>query len=290
MNLLYLVFGNQPEIHAQANFSILTFLQQKEQLEYIIVLTDSPSYYNHIKDERLKIEIIDDAQLTAWKGPYSFFWRIKIKAIEYIANLYQEHSLLYVDADTFLFRDLSALKTLLESGNNVMHINEGKLSEMKSKTTSKMWKQIRGKSFANITMSKDDCMWNAGAVGISKSKFKDTIPLALELCDTMCEAKVTDRLIEQFALSVALNKTADLNAADTNIGHYWGNKKEWNQLIQNFFLSSHLKELSYEMQLSELQKLDFTTLPIFVKTPNTRERLINFVTRLFSDKHKTYIK
>ena len=39
MNLMYLVFGNNIDIHKQANFSILTFLTQKKFINKVIVVT-----------------------------------------------------------------------------------------------------------------------------------------------------------------------------------------------------------------------------------------------------------
>ena len=289
MNLVYLVFGNNVEIHNQANFSILTFLLQKEHIEHIIIVTDEPSYYKHLKNDKIKIEQINQAQLNDWKGEYNFFWRIKIKAIEYVSNSYKSQSLVYLDADTFGFQNLNKIAKTLNKGHNIMHLNEGKLSEIKSKTTKKMWKQIKNKSFGAIQIQENDCMWNAGVVGISKANISETIPLALAICDEMCEHKVTDRLIEQFALSVALNKTGELMPVDSYIGHYWGNKDEWNTLINTFFLKSHLSSFTFEEELASIKNIDFTQLPIHIKIPNTRERLTKVITKVFPEKYRTYI-
>ena len=290
MNLLYLVFGNQSEIHAQANFSILTFLQQKEHLQYIIIVTDEPSYYSHLVDEKIKIEVINKKVLKDWKGAYDLFFRVKIKALEYIANSYKDASILYLDADTFLHGNLSQIKDALDNGNNVMHLNEGQLSQMKTKTTRKMWNGIKFKSFNGIKIDENISMWNAGVVGISEPNLEETIPLALAICDAICEENVANRLIEQFAFSVALNDTAKLSASESNIGHYWGNKNEWSDFINDFFLSSHLSNLSFEDEQHAIQNIDFTKLAVFIKTPNTRGRLVNFITKLFPDKHKEFIK
>lgn len=41
----------------------------------------------------------------------------------------------------------------------------------------------------------------------------------------MCAEKVTDSLIEQFALSIATNEPNKLLSAENDIGHYWGIKR-----------------------------------------------------------------
>ena len=290
MNLLYLVFGDNATIHSQANFSILTFLSQKEHLNKIIVLTDNPQYYNHLSEvDCFHLEPIDEKGLNNWKGEHNFFWRIKIKALEHISKRFTANHLLYVDADTFLFNNLEKVKQHLDSGCNIMHLNEGELSEIKSKTTSKMWRQIKGKTYSGEVITKNHHMWNAGVVGISKQNFQNTIPKALAICDQMCNERVTDRLIEQFALSVALNQNNNLVASDKHIGHYWGNKAQWNQLINDCFLMFHFSSYSLSKQMEYISEIDFYSLPTIVKIPNTRKKLVSLITKLFPYKFKKYI-
>lgn len=289
MNLVYLVFGNNPSIHSQANFSILSFLTQKEQLNKIIVVTDNAKYYNHIKEmDCMHLEVIDETILNNWKGEHNFFWRIKIKALEHISNHFPSKHMLYLDADTFLYNKLEEIKRELDSGKNVMHLNEGKLSEIKSKTTSKMWDQIKGNSYLGIQINKNHCMWNAGVVGISKQNFNAVIPQALTICDQMCKENVTDRLIEQFALSIALDEKDNLVASDKNIGHYWGNKQQWNQFINNCFLKFHFLNYSITQQIEFIKAINFSSLPIQVKVPNTRIRLTSIIAKLFPNKFEKY--
>lgn len=289
MNLMYLVFGNSIDIHKQANFSILTFLTQKKVINKVIVVTDNPKYYIHITDDKFEIECISEQQLSEWKGPHNYFWRIKIKSIEYIFKKHPNHSIIYLDADTFLFKNLDILSEHLNNGLNVMHINEGKLSTIKSKTTSKMWKQIQNKTFGSIIMNEQHCMWNAGVVGISKLHFESSISEALKICDQMCSNKVTDRLIEQFALSVALSSTSTLVSVEHQIGHYWGNKNEWNKFIDDFFLTTLFSSLTFEEEQKMIEEINFSKIAVNIKIPNTRIRLIKKITKLFPDKYKIFM-
>ncbi|MEH0153850.1 hypothetical protein V6R21_06860 [Limibacter armeniacum] len=292
MNILYLVFGDNIQNHKQANFSIYTFLLQKDFVDHIIIVTDAPSYYSHLKDSRVIVKSVDEQTLNDWRGPYDFFWRIKIKAVEAIAYEFKDTSLLYLDSDTFLYGDLAEIKNRLDKGFNTMHLNEGKLSELGSKTEKKMWDQSNGKSFGGVTINAEHCMWNAGVIGISHKNFSNTIPLSLSICDDMCKGGVTRRLIEQFAFSVALCADEDtpMVASDDIIGHYWGNKEGWNEVITSFFVKAHLGGLTQDEELEELRKMDLLKIPVKVGIPNTRKRLHKLIMKWFPDKGIEYIQ
>ena len=71
MQLLYLVFGANVRNHFQANFSILTFLQQPAALSGITVVTDAPDFYQHLA-EHVTVLPIAAATLQEWKGQFDF--------------------------------------------------------------------------------------------------------------------------------------------------------------------------------------------------------------------------
>ena len=118
----------------------------------------------------------------------------------------------------------------------------------------------------------------------------EAIELALRICDELCEQQVTPRLIEQFALSVALAETYTLRAARTYIGHYWSTKDDWNASITAFFLESHLKKRTVEAELAALSTFDYQKLPIKKKVRNTQRRLEKLVHRLFPPKQVDFIE
>lgn len=41
-----------------------------------------------------------------WQGSYGYFFRLKIKALEYVAKEYPNQNLLYLDGDTFIYNSL----------------------------------------------------------------------------------------------------------------------------------------------------------------------------------------
>ena len=278
MNILYLVFGENQQNHAQAYFSICSFLGQMDTNDRVYVMTDAPDFYERL-NEKIKILTINKTQLDDWQGTHQFFWRAKIKAIEHICRLHPEESVLYLDTDTFLYSDIEKLKSDLE--NPVMHLNEGVLSQLKSKTEKLMWQQVGNKVFGGTLIQSNHAMWNAGVVGIPGNKGLKICQLALDICDDMLEANVTRRLIEQFALGVALSENNEMKSAENHIGHYWSNKEEWSVAIQRFIINSSLKNNSLEADIENIKRFNFNKIAIQKRIPNTQKRLKKLVEKWF---------
>lgn len=283
MNILYLVFGNNLNVHLQVQFSIMTFLHELSEVDKIHVITTNSTYYEHLKD-KINILPITEQKLKEWRGKHNFFWRCKIKAIEYIAHTYPEQDFMYLDGDTFLRDKLTPIKLTLSEGFGMMHLNEGHPKDMMTKSLS-MWNTIKGHSYQGVTLSEKHNMWNAGVVAIPGNKLAETVKLALALCDGMLDDQAEPIVIEQYSLSVALYECTKLTEAKPWIGHYWGNKEEWNQYIHNFFLTSLATNRSIEDEiLAVANNKDYCDLPIHVKVSNTKRRLIKLLNHLFPDK------
>ena len=286
MNILYLVFGDVQRNHSQAYFSICSFLGQMEDSDRVFVMTDMPIYYSRL-GEKINILALNPQNLIEWQGEYKFFWRAKIKAIEYVCNLNPHEETLYLDTDTFLFSGLKELKRQLK--NPVMHLNEGKLSELKSKTEKLMWQQVNNRTFGGLQILPKHGMWNAGVVGIPANKGQKICELALNICDDMLKENVTKRLIEQFALAISLSENGNLSPVDDFIGHYWSNKEEWNEAIQQFMLNSFLKNHTLQDDIDAISTFDFSKIAILKRTPNTQIRLKKLITKWFPSEDKGFI-
>lgn len=287
MNLMYLTFGNNLKNHYQANFSIISFLKYKSNITSITIFTDYPEFYDHLGDN-VTIEIIDKNTLTKWEGEYQFFWRVKIKAIQFLINKLGEEPIMYLDSDTFLYGDLNIINESLKSGNSLMHEKEGDLNKLSTKTEKLMWKQSNGKKFGGVLINEKSAMWNAGTIVIPSKGNKDVMQLALNICDDMCKENVTRRLIEQFSISVALDVTYGLKPAKKTIGHYWGNKEEWSKIIELFFINSKLLNLNLEQTINEFNKMELTKIPTRVKISSAKSKLIKKINNLFPIKNKLY--
>ncbi|MCP9234997.1 hypothetical protein [Lewinella sp. JB7] len=276
MIFFYLTFGPNLEVHRQAVFSAMTILGAPRPEVSIIVLTDAPEYYRFLGD-RVTVRVTSAAELRDWRGPHDFFWRIKIKALEDLARRHPEEHLVYLDADTFCFGSLPRMRALLDGGTHLMHAREGTLAELPTRTERRMWQQCENRSFGGLTVDGASTMYNAGVVGLSAGGAARAVEIALRICDDMCAAGVIRRLIEQFALSVALASAGRLAAANFCIGHYWGNKEGWNTYTADFFLEHHLRATSLDEQLAAAGRVDFGVLPIYGKSSRTRDKLVRWV-------------
>jgi hypothetical protein len=287
MNIVYLVFGNNRDHYRQAYFSICTALAWKNDHDKIIILTEDPSLFNFFGNIA-EIIPIDKNIIKEWEGKYQFFWRVKIKALQHIAEKYPLDSILYLDGDTFFYKDMQPIRDGLQNGQNYMHIEEGKLAELSSKTEKLMWKQMQGKTYGNIEIDKKVAMWNAGLVGVS-NKHLDCLQTTLEINDAMCGGGVTRRLIEQFAFSLGLNQCSKLQPADHIVGHYWGNKPEWNRMINNFLEECFMKNYPMIEIIEQVKQMDLSQYAIWVKESSTRRKLNKIIDKLFKNTKAVYL-
>ena len=113
--------------------------------------------------------------------------------------------------------------------------------------------------------------------------------MALTICDEMCKENITPRLIEQLALSLAMNEPNDLLPAENEIGHYWGNKIEWNQKINLLLLNNLLRNQTLEDLIEEVNEINFEKTPIRVKTSSTKLKLEKKLSKIFPIKTNVYI-
>ena len=287
MNIVYLVFGNNMDHYQQVYFSIYTALAYKNAGDRIIVVAENPLLFKSLEN-LIEIIPINRDLIKEWEGKHEFFWRVKIKALQLIAQKYPSDSILYLDGDTFFYKKMDALRNGLKDGQNYMHTEEGKLSSLSSKTERLMWRQMKGKAYHNTIIDENSAMWNAGLIGISDKHF-ECLELTLEINDAMCADDVTRRLIEQFAFSLGLNKYSALQPADHIVGHYWGNKKQWNKIIDHFLKECFMKNYSIDQIIEHVREMDLTQYAINVKESNTQKKLKMFIDRFFKNKKSVYI-
>lgn len=289
MHLLYLIFGNNFNNYLQAYASIFSFKAKNSDLKTVNVITDHPEWFEHIKDSVVVIPLSEE-QLIAWKGPYNYFWRAKIKAIETLSKQYQNEPIVYLDTDTFLYTNTEKMVGTLRNNVALMHLNEGLIKNDKTKTVKKMYKQTQALHDSSVDNLHNHEMWNAGVVASPNTKNGEEFVLALEICDFLCKNKVTDRLLEQFSLSVALKTTYGLEECQNSIAHYWSNKEEWNRHWSEFFLTTLFQDWDINYCVAKFNEQDFSKIPILKISKNTKKRLTLWVEKNFPDKKREYLK
>lgn len=286
VNLVLMGFGDTLENHYQAAFSILSFMKD-QRLGRVLVVTDRPDYYRFLGD-RLEIIPVDAQTLQDWQGPHRFFWRIKIKAIEAAAARLAGQPLLYIDSDTFLATDLADIEHQLGKGNALMHLFEDRLGDRSSSTLARMHDSLKGRTLAGFNIGDDSAMWNAGVIGLPGDTAGSLIARSLALCDAMCATSCPRRLIEQFAFSVVLQQGATLVACDQAIGHYWGNKPEWNAFIARFWAEARLRNDDLDACIEAVRKIDWQALPLEKRSRRSIERLRHGIEKLFNSSKTRY--
>ena len=271
MNIVYFVIGDSAVIHMQVGFSIRTILAQASDEDTIYVVTDTPTMYcnlPHVTTIPITKELIKE-----WRGKHDFFWRVKIKVLQHIAQMSPNKVMMYLDGDTYLHGSLTEIKALLCNKYGMMHLDEGCPSEMKERSLS-MWQTVNGKTYADVTVGIKHHMWNAGVVAIPASIVSKTLDMALAICDGMLDDGSEPVTVEQYALSIALFECADhLIAADKWIGHYWHYKYYWSLYIAKFFVLSYRKNCSLYKQLDIIRNTNLNCVHRWILLKRTFAKL-----------------
>ena len=254
MNIVYFVIGDSTVIHIQVGFSIRTILSQTSDEDTIYVVTDTPTMYCNLPHV-VTIPITQE-RIKEWRGKHDFFWRVKIKVLQQIAQTSPDKAMMYLDGDTFLHGSLMEIKEQLGKNRGLMHLDEGCPSQMKERSLS-MWHTVNGKTYAGATIGPQHHMWNAGVVAIPASLVGKVTDMALAVCDGMLDDGSEPVTVEQYALSIALYECADqLIAADKWIGHYWHDKYHWCSYIAKFFVKAYRLNYTIDEQIEKIRQTD----------------------------------
>jgi len=286
--IFYIVMGGDEAMryYMEAYLSIRTFQKQLlPEIGRICVITDHPAFF---RKAGVEVITITAEQKAEWMGPHKFYFRTKIKGMEYLHQLYPEDDLLYLDSDTFLYGSLAKLKERLDEGMGLMHRREGRPIDI-SNTGRRLWKKAVGKHYGDITIGEQHLMWNAGVVGLPSKKVDETVACALTLCDGMLNDGNNEFITEQYAYSVALSEHTQLSYAADHIGHYWGNKPAWERVATNMAVRAYLKNESIEEELKELDINKLAMTPYYSHRPSTAAKLHKLIDRLFKERDFKYV-
>lgn len=231
---------------------------------------------------------VDETQLNEWQGEAQFFWRVKIKAVEAAISSEPNQDILYIDSDTFLYDDLSAIKAGLVEGKPYMHTLETTLGTKSSRRLERIYHALNQRSFEQYQITPQSEMWNAGVIALPAASAPSYIADTLMLCDAMTATNCERILLEQFAFSLALNRESKLQSAEKSIGHYWGNKESWNQATQLFILHGLMQGMNFKELCEYSGSFNFLSLPL-IKTPSNRaKKLHHLIDKCFPIKRKIY--
>ena len=292
--VIYLDYGNNTANQMQTYFSVLSMVAWSVVPLRIGVVTDHAEVYRRLSDYVEVVEV-NDVLLQEWRGSMGYSFRIKMKAIQHAVEMAMKKgeavsAFVFVDSDTFAFRELDALYEEVTDGSACMHKNEG-MPYLTRGASRRLWQVVKGKRYADILMEEGMEMWNSGVMGVPASKAKEVCELALRLCDEMLADGVRSFNVEQFCFSVALQQVCGrIQAAEPYICHYWGNKEGWCQRIEEFFMRSYMEGRSVEQDIQHVREMDFTATPYYVRTPIWRKRFMRWADVAAPLKRQLYLK
>lgn len=258
-----LAFGRNADIHTQACYALLSAMASVDGECDWFVVTDMPEFYRWFEDS-IQLIYCSEEQLTEWRGEHDFFWRVKIRAIQTVAEKTEGH-LIYLDSDIICKENLSELIRGLDSGQCYMHKLEYPIGSTRSTTGRRMWRIGGGQTYAGYEMGPDTSMWNAGVIGIpfnQLAKLNDV----LACCDAMCESSMPNKLLEQYSFSLVLGSLGRLTSAERWFVHYWGNKSAWLTEIQRVLARILLMKISLQEAIEIVCEHNIE-LPIYVRKP-----------------------
>lgn len=287
MNIVYFIFGHTKSYYQQAFFSIYTALANKDDSDQVIVITENALYFRQLAD-LITIIPISKEQINEWKGMYNYSFRVKIKALEMLSVKYPNRDMMFLDGDTFIYKPLAKLKAELSKGQHFFHLNEGTLPSLNTKSEKKLWRQIKHKKYAGITINEDTCMWNSGVIAMS-AKNLAAIPLALQITDEMCADNVTCFTKEQLAFGIASSQFSSLKPADHVVGHYWANKEVWEAKIGNWLTYCMMTNMSAQDMIADVKNFQFDTIPVYVKYSSSYRKLNKLLFNMFKPKNAVFV-
>ncbi len=227
--------------------SLLLLYGKKPPVFDIIVFTDMPERFEWLKTQLpLNVRLLTRDQIPELSGPHGFVLRAKIALM---AKIHSEtkRNLLFIDTDTILRGRLEKIFFRMEAGNCFLHKREWPLRKGR-KLNPELCPQDLAftlESGNKIQITGKTQMWNSGVVGIPESR-GDLLRDALDFCDQYYKI-YPGWHVEQFSLSIILQKTGRLLGCRQKIFHYWHSKKIANETISKvnqMLPSDYIKDAS----------------------------------------------
>lgn len=224
--LFFLTIGDDEELHQQAFIAILTSMEFLSGVDArIVVCTDRPQRYRFFAD-RIDLLVPTPAQITAWRGRYDLFSRIKIEALKHLIERDGLSDLLVLDSDILVVKPLGDLLQRIASGQLFMHVVEYPWAKPPSPRQRAVWQHLRGKTFAGHRVDDGVLMWNAGVQGIPAARALEILDKELTVYDAFSDDGLYKlrHTTQQHTISLVMQQAGRLEPALDWFIHYWANK------------------------------------------------------------------
>jgi hypothetical protein len=224
VRLVTLAYGGEP-VRTQALYCAWSALAWSEGLPLSVhVYTDEPAAYAPLAG-RIEVEPIAMDRIRAWRGPDDFVHRQKTELVRDVAARFPGERLLYVDSDTFFIGPVAQAAERIAPGRSVLHVREFHVATHGTSQMKKFRREMEGVTFRGRPVDLGCDMWNAGALGLDPAQF-GLLPEWLEFIDAVYP-RVPRFYVEQFAISLLLQRETTVAAIDDVLFHYWFQKDEY---------------------------------------------------------------
>ena len=246
--LVTLAYGGEP-VRTQALYLAWSALAWTEGVPLSVhVYADEPAPFAAL-DGRITFERISLDRIREWRGPDDFVHRQKTELIRDLAARFPGDRLLYVDSDTFFTGPVGRAAERIAPGRSVLHVREFPIATHGTSQMRKFRRAMRDVRFRGAPIDLACDMWNAGAVGLDPAQF-GLLAEWLELIDAIYP-DVRRFFVEQFAVSMLLQRDTAVSAIDDVLFHYWFQKDEYTEEIRRAL--SALAALPHERALEHLR-------------------------------------
>jgi hypothetical protein len=224
-NLVLHAYGLD-EIRVQGLYAAWSALAHRGGLPLTVhVYTDAPDFFAPLAAAGLETRVLSDAEIQAWKGPCNFVHRLKAEMLREMVRRFPDDKLLYLDADVIVTSPMAVVFDRIAPGSAVMHLREYNVATRQSEQLRKFRRRMGRLAFRGAPLDLGGDMWNAGAVGIHPAQF-GVVDAWIEFIDTLYP-KYPRGLVEQYGISLLLQRAATVTPCEAEVLHYWFQKDEY---------------------------------------------------------------
>lgn len=228
-HLIYLACG-QRNVQVQALYAAYSALAWKGALKLRVhVYSDAPAVFQSLAG-RIQEHELGAEKVRAWRGPGNYPFRIKIAALAEAAREHSEDRILFADSDTFFFADFAPVFARIGPGDAVLQRKEYAVLSHPTGQLQRFRRRMGKFHFRGSAIDLNADMWNSGAIGLHPSQFH-LLHTVLAFIDAI-SPHYKKQLVEQYAVAYFLQKNAQVHACDDVLFHYWAQKVEYQQVIE----------------------------------------------------------
>jgi hypothetical protein len=262
--LIWVDYGDHPDFHDEAHFSIISALLRTRQRDYSLrVYTDAVEQFRSLPVETIAISKED---LRNWQGRDQYHYRIKPCVLK--AALPLADKTVLVDTDTIFRKDPSRLFELVTDTTVLIDQCERSWGQFKA---GRKYRAINSHLRSKYRIDDGMPVLNSGLIGLTRQGM-GLIDSTLDAIDDLYVRSGRYYAMEQLALSVAIDVSEYRYVEHDQVIHHYWNKKAISRGMAKFWLEQRKHDYFSETAKSEMIKMGID-LPKLSPIPNYKARL-----------------